>query len=75
MLNSIQIGPPEQTYLKQIANREVVGFPEDVKAAIIERADRYGADEVLLTSITYRPEDKLNAYRLIAQAFSLESRD
>jgi hypothetical protein len=50
-LRKFRIGTEEATYLQDIANREIVGLPEDAKSAITERAKTYNADEVLLTSM------------------------
>ena len=72
-LRKIPIDEEAAAYLQRIANREVVGLPADVKSAIAERAQIYDADEVMLTSMTYRIQDKLDAYRLIAQTFALDS--
>jgi len=68
-LQNVQIGLAERAYLNQIANREVVGLPLDVRRQIIERAQRYQADEVMLSVMAYSLNDKIEALRLVAEAF------
>jgi luciferase family oxidoreductase group 1 len=70
-LERVQYSADQVSYLGQVANREVVGLPDDAGKKIIERALQYEADEVMLTTMTYDIEDKLDTYRLLAEAFSL----
>lgn len=71
VIRDIRFGANEEAHLSQIANREIIGLPEDAKRKILERAKNYDADEVLLTMISYRLSDKIEAFRLLAEAFSL----
>jgi luciferase family oxidoreductase group 1 len=70
-LKDIRFGAHETEYLSRISNREVIGLPLEVKKQILERATKYDADEVMLTMITHKLSDKIEAYRLLAEAFSL----
>ena len=70
-LKDIRFGAHEVEYLSRISNREVIGLPLEVKKQILERATKYDADEVMLTMITHKLSDKIEAYRLLASAFSL----
>jgi alkanesulfonate monooxygenase SsuD/methylene tetrahydromethanopterin reductase-like flavin-dependent oxidoreductase (luciferase family) len=70
-LKDIRFGAHEAEYLSRISNREVIGLPLEVKKQILERATKYDADEVMLTMITHKLSDKIEAYRLLASAFSL----
>jgi luciferase family oxidoreductase group 1 len=70
-VNGVRFGADQTEYLKRISNREVVGLPLEVKEQILERAKAYDADEVMLTMITHQLSDKIEAYRLLAEAFSL----
>ena len=38
---------------------------------ILERAKKYEADEVILTMVTHKLSDKIESYRLLAEAFGL----
>ena len=51
--------------------RTVVGSPETVAAGLREVAESYGADEVVVVSITYDHEARRRCYELIAEAFDL----
>jgi alkanesulfonate monooxygenase SsuD/methylene tetrahydromethanopterin reductase-like flavin-dependent oxidoreductase (luciferase family) len=69
-LKGVRFGANEAEHLRRISNREVVGLPLEVKKQILDRAAKYDADEVMLTMITHRLSDKIEAYRLLAEAFS-----
>jgi alkanesulfonate monooxygenase SsuD/methylene tetrahydromethanopterin reductase-like flavin-dependent oxidoreductase (luciferase family) len=70
-MKNIHFGSTEEAHLTRIANREVIGLPSDAKKQILERAKIYDADEVLLTTITHKLSDKIESFRLLAEAFSL----
>ena len=42
-----------------------------MKAAIETTAERYGTSDVGIVTITYRLEDRIRSYELIAEAFGL----
>jgi luciferase family oxidoreductase group 1 len=54
--------------------RTVVGSPETVRAGLETVAQEYGADEVIVVTITYDHEARRRSYELIADAFALEPR-
>ena len=70
-MKGVLFGANEEGHLARIANREVVGLPGEARKQILERAKNYDADEVLLTMITHKLSDKIESYRLLAEAFSL----
>jgi luciferase family oxidoreductase group 1 len=51
--------------------RMITGAPETVRAGIEEVAAEYGADEVMVVTITHAPADRRRSYELIAGAFGL----
>jgi luciferase family oxidoreductase group 1 len=51
--------------------RAVIGSPEKVHAGLEEVAEQYGAEEVMVVSITYDHEARRRSYELIAEAFGL----
>jgi luciferase family oxidoreductase group 1 len=51
--------------------RAIVGSPETVAAGLREVAADYGADELILVSITYDHAARRRSYQLIAEAFEL----
>jgi alkanesulfonate monooxygenase SsuD/methylene tetrahydromethanopterin reductase-like flavin-dependent oxidoreductase (luciferase family) len=70
-LKNVHFGVNENDHLARIANREVVGLPGEAKKQILERAKKYDADEVMLTMVTHKLSDKIESYRLLAEAFGL----
>jgi luciferase family oxidoreductase group 1 len=76
----IEIPPPEkaQAYLEtrersSSGRRAVIGSPETVRAGIEQVAAEYGAEEVLVLTITYDHAARRRSYELIAEAFGLAS--
>jgi len=54
--------------------RSIVGSPEQVRAEIETVASEYGADEVIVVTITHDHEARRRSYELIADAFGLDPR-
>jgi luciferase family oxidoreductase group 1 len=55
--------------------RGIIGSPEQVRAQVEELAVSYGADEVVLVTITHDHAARRRSYELVAEAMSLESRE
>ena len=80
----IQVPPPEKAlrFLDQHGSpptgsrgggrRAVIGSPEKVRAGLEEVAEQYGAEEVIVVTITYDHDARRRSYELIAEAFGLE---
>jgi alkanesulfonate monooxygenase SsuD/methylene tetrahydromethanopterin reductase-like flavin-dependent oxidoreductase (luciferase family) len=51
--------------------RRIVGSAETVKVGIEAVAGEYGAEEVIVVTITYEHEARRRSYELIADAFGL----
>jgi alkanesulfonate monooxygenase SsuD/methylene tetrahydromethanopterin reductase-like flavin-dependent oxidoreductase (luciferase family) len=51
--------------------RRLLGTPEKVRAGIEQVADEYGADEVIVVTITHDHQARRRSYELIAEAFDL----
>jgi luciferase family oxidoreductase group 1 len=51
--------------------RRIVGTPEKVRAGIEQVAEEYGAEEVIVVTITYDHQARRRSYELIADAFDL----
>jgi luciferase family oxidoreductase group 1 len=54
--------------------RSIVGSPEHVRAEIEKVAAEYGAEEVIVVTITHDHQARRRSYELIAEAFDLEPR-
>jgi luciferase family oxidoreductase group 1 len=71
--------PPPDTAVRFLATegdktarrRTIVGTAEQVRAGIEEVAGEYGADEVIVVTITYDHAARRRSYELIAEAFGL----
>jgi luciferase family oxidoreductase group 1 len=71
--------PPVETALRYLETRErsssgrraVIGAPETVRAGIEQVASEYGAEEVLVLTITHDHAARRRSYELIAEAFGL----
>ncbi|HKI06038.1 MAG TPA: LLM class flavin-dependent oxidoreductase [Thermoanaerobaculia bacterium] len=76
--------PPVETALRFLAEegidaaasgrRSILGSPSTVRRAIEEVAREYGADEVMIVTITHEHAARRRSYELIAEAFSLPGR-
>jgi alkanesulfonate monooxygenase SsuD/methylene tetrahydromethanopterin reductase-like flavin-dependent oxidoreductase (luciferase family) len=81
------VPPPEKAirYLRSIGEpadfgftegrRGVIGSPDTVCAKLHEVADAYGAEEVIVVTITFDHEARKRSYELIADAVGLVGRD
>jgi luciferase family oxidoreductase group 1 len=54
-----------------LRRRTIVGTPSQVRAGIEESAAEYGAEEVIVVTITFDHEARRRSYELIAQEFGL----
>lgn len=57
----------EKLLVEENRRRMVVGNPEQVAARLEALADEYGADEVMLVTVTHNFHDKLQSFELIAE--------
>ena len=83
----IPVPPPEKAlrFLEQHGSpppgqrgggrRAIIGDPAKVRAGIEEVAEQYGAEEVMVVTITYDHEARRRSYELIAKAFGLDPAD
>ena len=55
--------------------RTVVGSPERVREGLLQTAEDYGAEEVIVVTITFDHEARRRSYELLAAAMELEPRD
>ena len=57
------------------SRRVIIGTPEKVRAGIEQVATEYGAEEVIVVTITYDHAVRRRSYELIADAFGLAPRE
>ena len=63
--------PQDRVMLRAIAARGVTGTPDRVKAGLEKMAAAYGAEEVVVLTITHSFEARQRSYELLADAFAL----
>jgi luciferase family oxidoreductase group 1 len=51
--------------------RVTAGTPAQVRARLLEHADAYGADEIVVVTITHDVKARVRSYELLAEAFAL----
>jgi luciferase family oxidoreductase group 1 len=66
--------PRERSMLEAWRGSHVIGSPETVRAQLAELVERTGADELMLTTMTHGPADRLRSYRLVAEVMGLPGR-
>ena len=62
----------ERAVVAEATASHVVGDPAAVGASLRELAERTGVDELMVTTSTYAHADRLDSYRLLAEAAVLE---
>ncbi|MDQ6839112.1 MAG: MsnO8 family LLM class oxidoreductase, partial [Actinomycetota bacterium] len=61
----------DKELLAQQRHRRVVGAPDRVRAILLNLADAYGVEELVVRTVSHDPEARLCSYRLLAAAFEL----
>lgn len=72
---AIELTDQAREWMARFRAGYIDGNPSQVKAAILEVAELYEADEVGIVTITYDYADRARSYELIAQAFELTPRE
>ena len=57
----------EKESLKKMRQNMIIGNPHEVKQKLFELQTKYQADEIMINTITYSPEDRIQSYELIAK--------
>ncbi|MDR0136763.1 LLM class flavin-dependent oxidoreductase [Metabacillus idriensis] len=58
--------PEEQKMIEAAEAKMVIGDPSEVKKQLLDMERKYGADELMIVTITHSYEDRLKSYKLIA---------
>ncbi|MAT51395.1 MAG: LLM class flavin-dependent oxidoreductase [Porticoccaceae bacterium] len=61
----------ELHYIQHRGRLDAVGTPEQVRARLEDLAEQFEADELMTVTITYDFEDRLQSYRLLAEALEI----
>ncbi len=67
--------PREQMIVEHARRRRIAGTPAQCRERLETLATEYGADEVVVVTITESWETRLRSYELLAEAFGLAPRD
>ncbi|HUE28338.1 MAG TPA: LLM class flavin-dependent oxidoreductase [Solirubrobacteraceae bacterium] len=67
-----KLGGREQNGGTLPGRRGIIGSPEKVRAEVEDLATEYGADEVIVVTITHDHAARRRSYELLAEAFGLE---
>jgi len=69
-----KITEKEKDSLNKIRQNMIIGNPQEVKRELMDLQTNYQADEIMINTITYSPNDRIQSYKLIAkEIFSNES--
>jgi len=60
----------DRTFLHSRMQNSMIGTPEQVKAGLEDLAQRFGADEIMVVSITYDFEARCRSHKMIAEAWN-----
>jgi luciferase family oxidoreductase group 1 len=72
---SYQYSREDRLRIAMNRRRMVIGAPEQVKARLVELADRYSVDEIVVVTICHEFGPRLRSYELLAQALELKPRE
>ena len=63
--------PQELAIVRDARRRTVAGTPAEVRTRLVALAEAYGAEELVVVTITHDPKARLRSYELLAEAFGL----
>jgi luciferase family oxidoreductase group 1 len=61
----------EMEIVRHVRRRTVAGAPGQVRGHLLEHAAAYGADEIVVVTITHDAKARVRSYELLAEAFGL----
>lgn len=67
--------PQELGIVRHARQRTFTGTPAQVRERLLALVEEYGADEIVVVTITHDFKARLRSYELLAEAFGLERRD
>ncbi|WP_226665323.1 LLM class flavin-dependent oxidoreductase [Metabacillus litoralis] len=57
----------EEINLQKIKQKMLIGHPEEVHQNLLRIQQKYQANEIMINTITYLPEDRITSYSLLAE--------
>ncbi|ALC90567.1 luciferase [Bacillus sp. FJAT-18017] len=61
----------EQAHLRKARETMVIGNPREAALQLQQLQGSYNVDEIMIVTITHSPQDRINSYKLIAEALLL----
>ncbi len=61
----------DRTIIQRERSRAIIGTPDKVKTRLLEIADAYAADELMIITITGDYASRMRSYELLATEFGL----
>ena len=58
----------DRTFFNELLDKVVFGTPAECRAELLRLAARYSAEELIIVTVCHRFADRLNSYRLLADA-------
>lgn len=58
----------EKEKFEEMKKKSIIGNPAEVKAKLHYIQEKYQVDEIMMVTITYSPEDKIQSYQYVADA-------
>jgi luciferase family oxidoreductase group 1 len=69
-----QYTPAEWQRVLHNRQRTAIGSPADMREKLTSLAAQFDVDEIVISTFTEQPEDRLHSYELLAELFGLEPR-
>ncbi|WP_219943534.1 LLM class flavin-dependent oxidoreductase [Iamia sp. SCSIO 61187] len=63
--------PQEEATARSWGRHHVIGPPEAVRSGLLDLAERTGADELMITTMTHGFDERVRSYRLVAEAMEM----
>lgn len=67
--------PGEMNRVLYNRQRTAIGTPEQIREKLEALAAEFDVDEIVISTFTERPEDRLHSYELLAEIFNLQPRE
>jgi alkanesulfonate monooxygenase SsuD/methylene tetrahydromethanopterin reductase-like flavin-dependent oxidoreductase (luciferase family) len=64
--------PREREVIRSWTSSHVVGDPDAVRGQLADLVERTGADELIVTTMTHDPADRIRSYELLAELAGLD---
>jgi luciferase family oxidoreductase group 1 len=66
--------PAERAFVDDRLSTQVIGSPETVRQGLTTLVETTGADELMITTTTYDPADRIRSFELVAELADLKRR-